>query len=308
MKIAVLFPGQGSQSAGMGKELYEQSETFAKAFDACCAATEIDIKKACFEGEGLELTSVTQPALYSVNIATYRMLQSMGIQADIFAGLSLGEYDALAAAGVLDYAKTAGLVTVRGRLMESAVPPGIASMTAVIGLPSGEIEDAIADIEDVWVANMNSPEQTIIGGKLEALNIADVKVKEAGAKIVKRLDVAGPFHTPLLEEAGEKLHKELSLHEIYKAQKDIYANVTGALYGDNSDVRTILAKQVSNKVMWSEITDKVIKTADVVIECGPGNVLSKLTKKRLKALGKDVAVFKISSMKDAEEIKQFIGG
>ncbi len=308
MKIAVFFPGQGSQKAGMGKEFYETNEVFKSVFDECGLNTEVDLKKACFDGEGLESTAVTQPALYTVNIATYRMLEDMGVKGDIFAGLSLGEYDALAAAGVLDDANTSALVTERGKLMETAVPEGIASMTAVIGIDSEVIEDVIADIDGVWVANMNSPGQTIIGGKLEALDIADVKVKEAGASVVKRLDVAGPFHTPLLEEAGDKLYNVLCEHETFVSDKYVYANVTGELYDKGNDIRRTLAQQVSSKVYWAKIMDEVINTADVIIECGPGNVLSKLAKRQMKGTDRDVKVFKVSTMKDAESVKEFILG
>ncbi len=308
MKIAALFTGQGSQKEGMGEEFYSENEVFRGVFDSCDLATSIDLKKACFEGEGLSLTSITQPALYAVNIATYKMLESMGIKADIFAGLSLGEYDALAAAGVLDVANTTELVTVRGHLMESAVPPGKASMTAVIGLPADEIEKAIDGIDNVWISNMNSPGQTIIGGTIEALDIADTKVKEAGAAIVKRLDVAGPFHTPLLDEAGEKLLTELRKYDVNTTDKIVYANYSGGPYLKSDDIRDILSKQVSSKVYWAKIMDEIIKTADIIIECGPGNVLSKLVKKQAKAMGRDVSVFKASSMNDIESIKEAVLG
>ena len=308
MKIAVFFPGQGSQAAGMGKEFYDSDKTFRRVFDACDVQTDIDLKKACFEGEGLDATSVTQPALYAVNIATYRMLEGMGVQGGIFAGLSLGEYDALAAAGVLDDAKTTALVTSRGRLMETAVPTGVASMTAVIGLPAEDIEQAIRGIGDVWVANMNSPVQTIIGGTLEALDIADIKVKEAGAAMVRRLNVAGPFHTPLLSEAGAKLLNELEKYDINPTDKTVYANVTGSPYGADDNVREILARQVSSKVYWAGIMDKVIRKADIIIECGPGNVLSKLAKKQAKELKREIPVFKASAMKDIEDIAESTKG
>ena len=306
MKTAVVFPGQGSQGVGMGKEFYDSNETFRAVFDACDAQTDIDLKKACFKGEGLETTSVTQPALYAVNIATYRMLHGMGVQGGIFAGLSLGEYDALAAAGVLDDAETTALVTARGALMETAVPQGVASMSAVIGLSAEDIEWAIKGVKDVWVANINSPTQMIIGGTLEALDVADVKVKDAGAAMVKRLNVAGPFHTPLLREAGEKLLAELEKHEIRPTGKTVYANVTGAPYGAGGSVRDILARQVSSKVYWAKIMNNVIKAADAIIECGPGNVLSKLAKKQAKALGKDIPIFKASTMKDIAEIEKSV--
>ena len=310
MKIALFFPGQGSQKPGMGEEFYNENADFKDMFDSCDANTDIDLKKSCFEGEGLESTAVTQPALYAVNIATYKMLEAMGIKGDVFAGLSLGEYDALAAAGVMDAAQTTALVSRRGKLMESAVPEGVASMTAVIGITAQEIERAIEGIDDVWVANMNAPGQTIIGGKLAALDIADEKVKEAGASVVKRLDVAGPFHTPLLAQAGEKLMDELQKHEILATHKTVYANVTGAPYGKDDDIRGILSEQVSNRVRWSQIMEDVINTCDMIIECGPGNVLSKMAKRQAKDMGKDadVQIFKASSAKDIEAIKEAVLG
>ena len=309
MKIAVFFPGQGSQCEGMGKEFYDSDATFKKAFDLCSKNTDIDLKKACFDGDGLELTSVTQPALYAVNIATYKMLESMGFKGDIFAGLSLGEYDALAAADVLNFAETTSLVAKRGKLMEGAVPQGIASMTAVIGLVFEDVQKIIDDIDDVWVANINSSAQIIIGGKIEALDIADEKLKNAGAIKVSRLNVAGPFHTPLLEDAGKKLLAELLKCEISEAKKTVYSNVTGNPYEKNDDVREILSKQVSSKVHWANIMQSALEQADVVIECGPGNVLSKLAKRQLKGSerAKDVQIFKAATPKDIQKLKEALG-
>lgn len=315
MNIAIFFPGQGAQSAGMGRDLYENNEIFKATFDECEKACDMDLKDACFNGVGLEKTSVTQPALYAVNIATYKMLESMGIEGNVFAGLSLGEYSALSAAGVLGIASTTKLVAVRGTLMESAVPAGIASMTAVIGLSAPEIENVISSIDNVWIANKNSNVQTVIGGTLEALDIADVKIKQAGAKIVKRLNVAGPFHTPLLKQAGDKLKDELEGYELSDTDKIVYANVSGSTYKKDSDIRNMLARQVSSTVNWVNIMDKVLESddidgdLDVIVECGPGNVLSKLTKKHAKLIGIDsVKVFSANSMKAIETIAMHVRG
>ena len=315
MNIAIFFPGQGAQSAGMGKDFYENNEIFKATFDECEKACDMDLKDACFNGFGLEKTSVTQPALYAVNIATYKMLESMGIEGNVFAGLSLGEYSALSAAGVLGIASTTKLVAVRGTLMESAVPEGVASMTAVIGLSASEIENVISSIDNVWIANKNSNAQTVIGGTLEALDIADVKIKQAGAKIVKRLNVAGPFHTPLLKQAGDKLCDELEGYELSDTDKIVYANVSGSTYKKDSDIRGMLARQVSSTVNWVNIMDKVLESddidgdLDVIVECGPGNVLSKLTKKHAKLIGIDsVKVFSANSMKAIETIAMHVCG
>lgn len=308
MKIAIFFPGQGAQSTGMGKELYDSNDVFRKTFDACESASGMDLKKACFEGVGLENTSMVQPALYAVNISTYMMLKSLGIEGDAFAGLSLGEYSALAACDAFDMAEVTKLVSVRGRLMEDAVPTGIASMTAVIGISPQEIEDAIADVDDVWVANMNSPAQTIIGGKLASLDIADVKVKEAGAKIVKRLGLSSAFHTPLLNEAGNNLKVELGKYDITVPDAKVYANVTGDLYQKDDDITEILASQVYSKVQWSNIMQKVVDDVDIIIECGPGNVLSKLAKKQAKQAKSDVKVFSAATLKGIADIEEYLNG
>lgn len=308
MKIAIFFPGQGAQSAGMGKELYDSNDVFRKTFDACERVSGMDLKKACFEGVGLENTSMVQPALYAVNVSTYMMLKSLGIEGDVFAGLSLGEYSALAACGAFDMAEATKLVSVRGRLMEDAVPTGIASMTAVIGISPQQIEDAIADVDDVWVANMNSPAQTIIGGMLESLDIADVKVKEAGAKIVKRLGLSSAFHTPLLKEAGKNLKVELGKYDMTVPNAKVYANVTGDLYQKDDDITEILASQVYSKVQWSNIMQKVVDDVDVIIECGPGNVLSKLAKKQAKQVKSDVKVFSAATLKGIADIEEYLNG
>ncbi len=307
MKIAVFFPGQGSQKPGMGQEFYESNEVFKKAFDKCDSKCDIDLKKACFEGEGLESTSVTQPALHAVNISTYKMIESMGVKCDVFAGLSLGEYSALAAAECVDYADTTKIVSIRGNLMESAVPQGVASMTAVIGLPHEDVIKAIADIDNVWITNLNSPGQIIIGGTLEALDIADVKIKEAGAKIVKRLNVAGPFHTPLLKEAGDKLRDALEQFDIIATDKTVYANVTGKKYNNSDDIKDLLARQVSLTVNWVDIMNSVIENVDIIIECGPGNVLSKLAKKQLKQLNREcVKIISVNSIGALSEVKELL--
>jgi [acyl-carrier-protein] S-malonyltransferase len=308
MKVAIFFPGQGAQVTGMGKELYDTNDVFRRMFDACDSASGIDLKKACFEGEGLENTSVIQPALYAVNVSTYMVLKSLGIDGNVFAGLSLGEYSALAASGAFSMAEATKLVAVRGRLMEDAVPTGVANMTAVIGLSPQEIEDAISDIDDVWVANMNSPAQIIIGGKLASLDVADVKVKEAGAKIVKRLGLSSAFHTPLLTDAGNSLRKELEKYDIIVPDRDVYANVTGDLYKKDDDIVDILSRQVYSNVHWSSIMLKVIDSVDVIIECGPGNVLSKLAKKQIKEAKSNVNVFSAESLKGIAEIEEYING
>lgn len=292
----------------MGKEFYESNDAFKSMFDECQTQVDIDLKAACFEGVCLDATSITQPALHCINISTYIMLESLGIKGDMFAGLSLGEYSALAAGGVLGRAVTTKIVSMRGRIMENAVPAGIASMTAVIGLDIEKIEKSIKDINDVWIANINSPAQTIIGGRLKALDIADMKIKQAGAKIVKRLNVSGPFHTPLLEKAGLKLKYELEKYDIMELTSLVYANVTGSKYHKDDDIIELLSKQVSSRVLWSDITRNVIAEADVIIECGPGNVLSKLARKQVRASQADVKVFSANSIKGVSEIKEFVIG
>ena len=189
---AFLFPGQGAQSAGMGADMYTEDSAYREMFDSIDAALPFDLKAACFEGEGLEKSEVTQPAILAHSIS---MLAALGETADIVAGLSLGEYSAMTAAGMISPTECAKLVYNRGGMMDAAVPKGVGSMTSVLGLTIEQVEDILGDTPDVWAANHLSETQVVLAGKTEALAAIEPRFIEAGAKAVG-INVSGPFHSP----------------------------------------------------------------------------------------------------------------
>ena len=215
-KIAFIYPGQGAQKAGMGADFYEKSETAKAIFDEAGRMLGLDMKALCFEeNEKLDLTEYTQAALVTTCLAMTRVVKERGLRPDMTAGLSLGEYCAIAAAGGMDDMDAIRLVRKRGILMQNTVPAGEGGMCAVMGLDSVKIEETLAKMQegrnpgDVTIANYNCPGQIVITGKTAAVKDASVKLKEAGAKRVMMLNVSGPFHSPLLVPAGEELAAEI---------------------------------------------------------------------------------------------------
>ena len=214
-KIAFMFPGQGAQKAGMGKDFYEQSETARQVIDKASELLDIDMKELCFEeNDRLDQTEYTQAALVTVCMAMEHVLRERGLKADVTAGLSLGEYCAIASAGGMRTEDAITTVRKRGILMQNAVPGGKGSMAAVLGLTGEAIENAIADIDGVSIANYNCPGQIVITGWKESVEKASEVLKEAGAKRVLPLNVSGPFHSPMLTEAGEELGRVLENVEV----------------------------------------------------------------------------------------------
>jgi [acyl-carrier-protein] S-malonyltransferase len=301
MKTAFLFPGQGAQSAGMGSDLYDSIDIYKQTFDVCCEGAGLDLKKACFEGEGLEKGEIVQPAIFAHSISLFNVLQNEGIDADIYAGLSLGEYTALCAAGVFGIAQCAGLVRERGSMMDSAYPEGKGGMLSVIGFPIVEVENAARDIEGAYAANHLSELQTAVSGKTEGLLKLKELFESKGAKMASMLSVAGPFHSPLLEGAAGEFRQLLEGMEIGSIQKMVYSNALGAPYGAGDDVRQLLARQMCSRVRWHECTEHMIASGiERYIEAGPSNVLSKLIKRRA---GKDTVV---ESVRDIATLEKFL--
>ena len=209
-KLAFIYPGQGAQYIGMGQEFYEQTEVGKRTWDKASRLLGFSMPDLCFkENEQLNITEYTQAAMVTVSIAMTKVLEEKGVRPDVTAGLSLGEYAALYAAGVMSEEDAITVVRQRGMLMQEAVPTGIGAMAAVLALENKTIEDVISDIDDVWIANYNCPGQTVISGKKEAVDLACEKLKAAGAKRTLPLNVNGPFHSGMLTEAGEKLGKVL---------------------------------------------------------------------------------------------------
>lgn len=301
MKTAFLFPGQGAQSAGMGMDLYNNIDIYKQTFDMCCNGSGADLKQACFEGWRLDESEIVQPAIFAHSISLFSVLLSEGIEADICAGLSLGEYTALTAAGVFSVDGCAALVRKRGSIMDNAYPKGEAGMLSVIGFTVSEVQDTISDFGDVYVANHLSEMQTVMAGRTADL----LKVKELfekkGAKMATMLAVPGPSHAPLLERAADEFSRTLSAFVTGDMRKTVYSNVLGAPYEQGCDIKELLAKQMCRRVKWHDCIEHMIASGvERFVEVGPGNVLSKLVKRRAE---KGAAV---ESVRDLPTLQKFL--
>lgn len=299
-KTAFIFPGQGAQKAGMGKDFYEQSETARAVIDKATELLGIDMKALCFEeNEKLDQTEYTQAALVTVCMAMEKVLEERGLRADVTAGLSLGEYCAIAAAGGMSVEDAITTVRKRGILMQNAVPGGKGAMAAVLGMTGEAIEHVIGEIEGVTVANYNCPGQIVITGWKESVEKASEALKEAGAKRVLPLNVSGPFHSPMLKEAGEELGKVLENVEITPLQIPYVTNVTAEYVRDSSKTKGLLAEQVASSVRWQQSVETMIaEGVDTFVEIGPGRTLAGFMKK----INRDVKVMNVACWEDVEKV------
>lgn len=281
-KIAFVFPGQGAQYAGMGKDFYEQFPESREVFDKAGTLLGMDMCRLCFEENNkLDLTEYTQAAMLTDIGAILARVNTIGIRPYVAAGLSLGEYGALVAAGVLDLYDAIRLVRLRGQLMQEAVPQGVGGMAAVLGMEKEIVEKACRETDGiVTVANYNCPGQLVISGELSAVEKASEKLKGLGAKRVVPLKVSGPFHSPLLEPAGEKLAQALKETVINKPLIPYVANVTAEYVTETNNVRGLLAKQISSPVKWQQCVEAMIADGvDLFVEIGPGKTISSFIKK-----------------------------
>ncbi len=282
MKTAFLFPGQGSQFAGMGKSLAENFEVARSAFEQADDALGFSLSKLCFEGpdEDLKLTENTQPALVAVSVAAWRVLRAETGEPAYVAGHSLGEYSALVAAGSLDFADALRTVRKRGRYMQEAVPPGVGAMAALLRLPAGTLDGILAEAaqgEVVTVANLNSPDQIVIAGHKGAVERAMELAKVAGAKRVVPLPVSAPFHCPLMQPAQQRLRGDLDAVEFRELQMPLINNWQAAEVRTGGEAREGLYQQVPNPVRWVESMEKLAGLGvDRWFEVGAGAVLSGL--------------------------------
>lgn len=285
-KIAFVFPGQGSQYPGMGRELFENYPAARQIFEEADAVA--PLSQICFEGpeEELRKTVNTQPALLTTNLAAFQVLRSFGVEPDFVAGHSLGEYAALVAANVLSFQEALKLVITRSQLMEQAVPKGLGGMAAILGLTAEEVVHLCQEASKkslVEPANFNCPGQVVIAGYLDGVNLAMELAKERGAKRTIPLNVSGPFHSSLMEPAGHGLRKELAKIVFQKPSIPIVANVSAAVENEPDVIAANLAKQVSHPVRWEESMHLLHqKGVRVFVEVGPGKVLTGLIKKTLK--------------------------
>lgn len=296
-KLAFIFPGQGAQKAGMGKDFYENSEAARSFFDQAQKNLDFDLKEMCFgEHEELNLTEYTQPCMVSVCLAIVRELKKRGINPDITAGLSLGEYAAVAAAGGMNELDAIKLVRRRGILMQSTVPAGEGAMAAVLGLDAKKIEEILESFENVWIANYNCPGQIVITGLTNEVQQASLALKEAGAKRVVELKVSGPFHSLLLKPAGEALLKEMESMSFSTLQVPYVANATAEIVTDSKKISTFFAKGIYSSVRWQQSIEKMLENGvDTFVEIGPGKTLAGFMRK----IAPKATVYNVSSFEDA---------
>ena len=299
-KKAFLFPGQGAQKVGMGQSFYEADADARAVFDEASELLGYDMKALCFEeNEKLNLTQYTQPAMVTTGIAIMKVVEKQGLLPDTAAGLSLGEYEALYAAGALSVTDAIRVVARRGELMEAAVPAGVGAMAAVLGAEASLIEETLSEIPEVWIANYNCPGQIVISGKTEAVEAAAEALKARGIKRVLMLNVSGPFHSGLLREAGEELGKVLAETEIHPLRIPYYANVTGDIVEDAAKVRGLLTEQVYSSVRFEQsIRNMLSAGVDTFYELGPGKTLAGFVKK----IDRDATVVNIETMEDLAKI------
>lgn len=303
-KIAFVFPGQGSQKVGMGKEFYENSPIAKEIFDKASEAVGLDLKALCFEeNEDINITEFTQVALLTTSVAIMEVLRDRGIKPDVAAGLSLGEYCALVAANSMSYVDAAKAVRKRGIYMQEEVPAGVGGMAAIMGLDAPEIEAAIAGTNEVQVANYNCPGQIVISGKKEAVEEGAEKCKEAGAKRAVMLNVSGPFHSDLLKGAGVKLEEVLNEITIGQPEIPYVANVTADYVTEQADIKPLLVRQVSTSVRWQQSVETMVKDGvDTFIELGPGRTLAGFNKKIGKAIGKELTTYSVGTLAEMEAV------
>lgn len=302
-KTVFVFAGQGAQKIGMGKELAENFKVASDVFDEATEALGFDIREMIFEGdeETLMLTENTQPAVVTMSIAAYRILEEKGIKPDIVAGLSLGEYSAHVASGTIKFSDAVKLVKKRGRFMQEEVPEGIGAMAAILALDPETVLECCKEASEVGIceaANFNCPGQIVVSGEVKAVEKCCELAKEKGAKRAMLLPVSAPFHCSMLIGAGEKLGRELENVEIHDMKIPVVTNVTADYVSDKAEVKELLKRQVSNSVKWEESVRRMIEDgADTFIEVGPGKALSGFIKK----IDKDIPVYNVEDMASLEK-------
>ncbi|CAM4256020.1 ACP S-malonyltransferase [Saccharibacillus endophyticus] len=306
-KIAFVFPGQGAQSVGMARDAYDALPDAKTLFDTADRTLGFDLTKLVFDGpvEDLKQTANTQPALLTASLALLQAVQAKGIEADYAAGHSLGEYSALAAAGVLSFEDAVAVVRARGQFMEAAVPGGQGAMAAVLGADRSKLAELCAEISAagtiVEPANLNCPGQIVVSGSSEGVEALSARVKEVGAKRAIALEVSGPFHSSLMKEAAEKLGEKLADVTFNEGRLPVVANVTARPVNGAEAVRDSLISQVYSPVLWEDSVQWLISEGvDTFVEIGPGSVLAGLIKK----IDKSVQVFSVNSLAAADSLAE----
>ncbi len=295
-KTAFIYPGQGAQKCFMGQDFYNTYEECANVYRLADEILDISVTNLCFtENEEINRTEFTQAALVTTCLAITQKILSMGIKPDVTAGLSLGEYAAIATAGGFSIEDAIKTVRARGIYMEEAVPNGVGAMAAVLGMDAEAIDTVVSSMEDVYVANYNCPGQIVITGTKEAVDAASARLLEAGAKRCLLLNVSGPFHSPFLEEAGRKLADFMSDTELKELQIPYVTNVTAEYVTDVACIKPLLQKQISSSVRWQQSVENMIADGvDTFVEIGPGKTLAGFIKK----INRDVNVINVSQVSD----------
>lgn len=303
-KTAFIFPGQGAQYVGMGKDFYENIPVCRQVMDLAGEASGLDIRKICFEeNEKINITEYTQIAMLSVSAAILKALEERGITSCVNAGLSLGEYGALAASGVISMEDIFKLVRKRGIYMQEAVPSG-GAMAAVLGTDAAVIEKICEETEGmVSIANYNCPGQIVITGEEDAVARAIKALKDAGARRVMPLKVSGPFHSAMLRGAGEKLGEELAHVTIQDFTTPYVANVTAAYVTGPDQVKDLLIRQISSPVKWQQCVETMIADGvDTFIEIGPGRTLTGFMKK----INRSVTAMNIQTLEELDQVAEYL--
>lgn len=287
-KVAFVFPGQGSQYVGMGKELYENNETARKYFDEIFDSLSIDLKEVMFEGpeEKLKETKYTQPAIVAMSLVLTKLLEEKGVKADYVAGHSVGEYAAIGAAGYLSLGEAVKLTSTRGEIMNEISAEVNGTMAAIIGMEADKIDEVLKGIDGVAEAvNFNEPKQTVIAGEVAAIENACEALKEAGARRAMILSVSGPFHSSLMKPAGEKILEAANTYEFKNTEIKLVANTTAKVVESAEELKDELYNQAFGPVKWVD-TVTALKEAGVekIYEIGPGKVLKGLIRKIDKTL------------------------
>ena len=284
-KLALVFPGQGSQQVGMGKAIAAERPEARQVFEEADGVLGFPLSRLCFEGpeEELKLTENTQPAILTTSVALYRALASQGVEPDFVAGHSLGEYSALVAAGALRLDDAVVLVRNRGRYMQEAVPVGEGAMAAILGLGLAEVQEVCSQASDgevVEPANLNAPGQTVVAGHAAAVQRASAAAKERGAKRVIPLSVSAPFHCRLMRPAQHRLERDLANVTVSDLRVPLVSNVDAAWVRTGAEAVDALVRQVASPVRWEESVRRLVdEGVDQFVEVGPGKVLSGLVRK-----------------------------
>ncbi|MGM0123851.1 malonyl CoA-acyl carrier protein transacylase [Enterococcus sp. AZ194] len=308
MKTAFLFSGQGAQYQGMGQELCKTESIVRETFEEASQALGYDMAKLCFEeSPQLNQTEYTQPAILTVSVAFHRLLASENFSADVMAGLSLGEYSALVASGVLDFSAAVQLVSKRGKFMSEAAPTGTGKMVAVMNAPVDVIEECCKKASQLGIvspANYNTPQQIVIGGSVEAVDEAMRLLKEAGVKRMIPLNVSGPFHTRLLEPAAKKLEDVLATVAFSEPRIPIISNTTAKIM-PYDQMKELLKRQVMSPVRFYESIETMKELGITrVVEIGPGKVLSGFIKK----IDSSIEISRIEDTETFLQTKEFLAG